>query len=143
MKIIFDYNRTLFDPETDALYAGVIELLKKLSEQNELSLISRNDPSHENRLQELGIRGYFKEIAFVEEKTTQIFKKLADGEQNIIVIGDRIKEEISLGNQLGFITIWIRQGKFSEESPANEEENPRYTVDGIEGLQNIISKYEK
>ncbi len=149
MKIIFDYNRTLFNPDTDSLYQGVIGLLKNLSKKNELFLISRNELGRKGRLQELGIENYFKKMAFVEEKTLKIFEDLIcderrpDNKANVLVIGDRVKEEIFLGNQLGFITIWVQQGKFSNELPTKPEEQPIHTVKNIEDLKDIISKYEK
>ena len=62
MKIIFDYNRTIFDPETDNLYLGVLELLQKLSSKYELFLISRNEPTRKKRLEELNIKNYFQKI---------------------------------------------------------------------------------
>ena len=42
MKIIFDYNRTIFDPETDDLYQGVFELISDLSKKYELYLVSES-----------------------------------------------------------------------------------------------------
>lgn len=143
MKIIFDYNRTLFNPEADSLYQGVVELLQDLSRNNYLYLISRNEPGRKDRLEELGIKNYFQDIVFVEEKTPQTFRALVHKGERVLVIGDRVKEEIFLGNQLGFITIWVQQGKFSTELPSKPQEQPDYTVENISELQKIISKYEK
>jgi hypothetical protein len=56
MKIIFDYNRTIFDPDTDNLYFGVLDLLQKLSQKYELFLISRNEPTRKGRLEKLNIK---------------------------------------------------------------------------------------
>lgn len=142
MNIIFDYNRTLFDPETDALYPGVDAVLKNLAMKNDLFLISRNEPNRKDRFEKLGIGKYFKKILFVEKKTKEIFKSLIQNLEDTIIIGDRVREEISLGNQLGFITIWIKQGKFSGELPEKSKQ-PNYTINDIRELQTIISQYEK
>jgi len=142
MKIIFDYNRTIFNPEADSLYQGVVKLLQDLSKKNELFLISRNEPGRKNKLKKLGIEQYFENITFVEEKTIELFKELAQGDKNILVIGDRVKEEICIGNQLNFITIWVQQGKFANELPTKSEEKPSFTVKNIEEIKNIVSQYE-
>ncbi|MEY3783946.1 MAG: hypothetical protein RLZZ230_268 [Candidatus Parcubacteria bacterium] len=143
MKIIFDYNRTLLNPETDSLYQGTFELLKKLSPKNELYLVSKNEPGRRERLEELNIAQFFNKINFVDKKTTALFKELVGDSSEVIVIGDRVKEEISIGNQLGMITIWVQQGKFASELPTNKQERPRYIVKNIESLSDLIAKYEK
>jgi FMN phosphatase YigB (HAD superfamily) len=143
MKIIFDYNRTLYNPETNSLYFGVIKLLQDLSKNHELFLISKNEPGREDGLEKQGIKKYFKKISFVDEKTTDLFKELVQGDKNSFVIGDRVREEIFVGNQLGFITIWVQQGKFAVELPENLNQEPNYIVKSIDEIKNIISKYEK
>jgi hypothetical protein len=42
---------------------------------------------------EFGIAKYFKNIAFVEDKTTDIFIKLVGSCKNVFVVGDRVREE--------------------------------------------------
>lgn len=143
MKIIFDYNRTLYDPNTDSLYKGVVELLQYLSKDNELFLISKNEPGRKDRLVELGIDGYFVKIIFVEKKTVSLFRELSQDDKNILVIGDRIADEILIGNQLGFITVWVQQGKFATDLPERDEQQPRHIVQNIQEIKNIFSKYEK
>jgi FMN phosphatase YigB (HAD superfamily) len=138
MKILIDYNRTLYNPETNTLYEGVQETLKALSKDNELILISRNEPNRERRLQELGIEEYFTKIAFVAEKNSTLFNELLVGEKKALVIGDRIREEISIGNELGLITIWVRQGKFNGETPRYQEEEPAFVVGDMREVSDLI-----
>ena len=142
MKIIFDYNRTLFDPETDSLCPGVLDLLQNLSQKGELSLVTRNEPGRSNKFDTFKMRDFFTNIAFVDEKTTELFKKIGEGADIVFVVGDRLKGEIRLGNQLGFITVWVKQGKFSFESPSNKEEEPHHIIHDIRDLENLISTYE-
>ena len=139
MKIILDYNRTLFNPEADRLYEGVRGVLKGLSRENELLLISMNEPGRNERLKELGIKNYFQKIVFVENKTKEIFESLSQGLKDVVVVGDRVRSEISLGRQLGFTTIWVRQGKFSGELP-EESSEPDFIINDIRELQDIISQ---
>jgi len=143
MKIIFDYNRTIFDPDTDNLYLGVLELLKKLSSKYELFLISRNEPIRKNRLEELNIKNYFQKIVFVDAKSKQVFEQIADGTKNIIIVGDSIGDEIKIGNQLGFITVRLKKGKFATQIPKNKDELAKFEITDINDLENIILNYEK
>lgn len=143
MKIIFDYNRTIFDTETDNLYPGVLELLQKLSVKYELFLISRNEPMRKKRLEELNIKNYFQKILFVDEKSERIFEEIAGGTKKIVVIGDSISDEIKIGNQLGFFTIRLKKGKFAMDIPKNKNEIAKTEIAGFNDLENIILSYEK
>lgn len=143
MKIIFDYNRTIFDPEINNLYPGVLELLQRLSVKYELFLISRNEPARKKKFEELNIKNYFQKILFVDKKSKQIFEEIVDNEKNVIVVGDSISNEIKIGNQLGFITVRIKRGKFAMEIPKNNDEFAKFEILNINELENIISNYEK
>lgn len=142
MKIIFDYNRTIFNPDTNNLYDGVLEILKKLSINHELLLVSKNELTRDDTINKLGISSYFRKIVLVEEKTKKIFTDLVGDSKDVLVVGDRIKGEIYLGNLLGLNTIWIRQGKFSNETFSTEDEKPDYIINDIKELLEIIKKHE-
>ena len=58
--------------------------------------------------------------------------------KNIYVIGDRVKKEITLGNALGYETIWLNKGKFKKESPSNAKEIPRYTILSLKAAIEIL-----
>ena len=143
MKIIFDYNRTIFDPDTDNLYLGVLELLKKLSSKYELFLISRNEPTRKKRLEELNIKNYFQKILFVNEKSKQVFEEIAGNTKKVIVVGDSISDEIKIGNQLGLTTIRLKRGKFATETPKDVYEIAQFEIANINELENIILNYDK
>src|SRR3989344_1325729 len=119
MKIIFDYNRTLYDPETKSFYPGAVALVSALALKHELYLISRREPERANYLEQSGLKELFTDIAFVEEKTVALFQRFAGGDKNTVVIGDRVTEEITIGNRLGLRTVWLKQGKFAAELPSN------------------------
>lgn len=143
MKIIFDYNRTIFDPEKNELYSGVFEMLKRLASKHELFLISRNEPSRKDKFEKLGIKKYFQKIKFVDEKNTETFKDLIGDSKNVLVIGDSIRNEIKIGNKLGLITVRLKNGKFANEIPVSLEEEPMFNITEITELEKIILNYEK
>lgn len=142
MKIIFDYNRTLFNPKTAALYEGVSELLGFLAGKHTLYLVSRYEPGRSDKLDALGIRHHFQEALFVEKKTLQIFARIAEGSAQTIVVGDRLQEEIALGSKLGLTTIWLQQEKLSPDTSTHETK-PTYTIRDIRDISNILTNYEK
>lgn len=143
MKIIFDYNRTIFDPEKNKLYFGVFEMLKRLASKHDLFLISRNEPRRKDRFEKLGIKKYFQKIRFVDEKNEETFKALIGDSKNVLVVGDSIRDEIKIGNKLGLITIRLKNGKFANEMPASLEEEPMFNISKITELEKIILNYEK
>lgn len=137
--IIFDFNRTIYNPDSDDLVEGANKLLDKLRERGyKLCLISKKSKDDKaKRISNLGLDKYFIDIQVIEgNKTEEHFNRclkatsLNPGE--MAVVGDRIKEEISLGNRMRMTTIWYKAGKFSTELPENEEEIPRYTITDLE-----------
>lgn len=143
MKIIFDYNRTIFDPETNELYPGVFELLRYLQPNHELFLVSRNEPDRLKRFETFGLTNIFKKVYFVPEKNLELFKKISNNEKNTFVIGDSLNDEIKIGNTLGFLTIRIKQGKFKDVKPTSTDEIPNFELNNIESIRDLIEKYEK
>lgn len=143
MKIIFDYNRTIFDPEADNLYPGVLDVLRRLSEKYELFLVSRNEPARKKRFEKLNIKSYFQKIIFVDKKSKQLFKEIAGDTKDVLVVGDSIGDEIKIGNQLGLVTVRFKKGKFALKIPKDTDESAQFEITDIYELENIILRYEK
>lgn len=142
--IIFDFNRTLYDPDSDSLVNGVVPLLSYLSADFGLCLISKRSGDRESWIRELGISGFFKDIQFVDNKTIGTFQHCMDvlslPAHNIYVVGDRIKEEIYIGNLCEMNTIWYKSGKFAEESFSTLDEIPDHTISDLDDLYFILSE---
>jgi|SRR3989338_6468383 len=146
MKIIFDYNRTLFDPEKGGLYSGVYEILEKLSKKHKLFLISYNEFGREKFMKDVGIEKFFANISLVENKDKISMLALTGGlnfSEIIFVIGDSLRDEITVGNELGYETVWLKKGKFASEKPRNEKENPKYIINELEEIFEILNNYQK
>jgi FMN phosphatase YigB (HAD superfamily) len=132
-RIILDYNRTVFDPDTNALYPGTSEALSMLASNFDLFLVSTNKPERMQAIKDLGIEGFFKRIYFVDEKSDALFEEIA-GTQNsitIIVVGDSIRNEITIGNRLGYVTVRFKRGKFADEIPQNKDEHPDFEITAL------------
>ena len=101
--IIFDFYKTIFDPITQKLYWGVRLLLKKLSRNNNLVLITTGDRKRKEQIENLNISIYFDEIIVCARKSESVYNKYP----NPIIVGDRDDEEIHFAKLLGFRFIKI------------------------------------
>ncbi len=142
MHIIFDYNRTIFNPDTGTLYEGVLDVLTQLSKQHVVSLVTRLEPGRQDVFGSLGIAHFFKHIIFVPKKTIETFAQIIDGPTRTIVVGDRLQDEIQIALSLGCVSVWIKQGRFSDDDVHNKDIQPRYTICDIRELLEVIKIYD-
>ncbi len=143
--IIFDFNRTVYDPETEQLTPGVLDLLKELREKGyKLAIVSRNDYPDTRRafVTEIGLDPYFDVIMVVLEKNPEVYKECAEQlgvqPEECMVVDDIVYRGILMGNKLGMTTVWYKSGKFQERMPENEEEKPDYTITELESVKKIL-----
>ena len=61
-------------------------------------------------------------------------------DSSFVVIGDRIRSEITLGKQCGYTTIWFKNGKFAEEAPEDADQVPDYTITSLNELPEVLKK---
>jgi FMN phosphatase YigB (HAD superfamily) len=139
MKIIFDYNRTLFNPDAGEVFPGVFHLLKTLSQKHELFLITLNKPERKDSSAIQDMKAYFDEILFVERKTVETFRKIVGDDKNVIVIGDRFEDEIRIGIELELITVHIQPTKAFYK----KNQTPTHVVSEITNVLQIIDRYEE
>ncbi|MEK6901765.1 MAG: HAD hydrolase-like protein [Nanoarchaeota archaeon] len=133
-SVIFDFNRTLFDPDKKALVEGALLLLQALQQQEyKLCLISRKTvEERQEDISRLGLDKFFMHIIVAEEKTQEHFSDCLNAMKlqgrEVAVVGDRVRSEIYFGNVLGMRTIWFKVGKFAVEEPQKKEEEPNYVI---------------
>lgn len=135
--VILDWKRTLYDPENLKLLEGALQLLKFLkSHKIKTILIGKggNDMMHE--VQRLKVSNLFSNMIFIgDKKTTSEFKPyVTKNPKDTLVVGDRVRAEIEIGNSLGTITAWIQQGRFATEQPINKKQKPTYIFSSLENL---------
>ncbi len=140
--VIFDYNRTLFDPESNRLYSGAVDVLEKLKGRFRLALVAKGDAARLKQIEELGLVKYFKCIVVNKEKGLDDYKRtmatLGVEPGEAYVVGDRVAEEIRMGNTLGAVTVWLRNGKFKDELPKDKNELPAYTIEDLKNLLELL-----
>lgn len=141
-SIIFDFNRTLYDPAKGTLISGAKSVLRNLGRRGyDMYLLSITTPSRSAVIDSLGISSYFKKIALVERKTKKNLREFLGKEifsGPTWIVGDRVRSEIGLGKAMGFRTIWFRQGKFANELPRSPEEVPDHTVNSLYEILKIV-----
>lgn len=134
--IIFDFNRTLYDPDLDELVPGAKSVLKKLKERGYKLFLVSHGSYRKSLISELGVENYFDKIVISKEKSLEDFKEVTLNSNLTIkesfVVGDRVKGEIRIGNILGFNTVWLKKGLFAQEVPENLEEFPDFTIADLE-----------
>lgn len=137
--IIFDFMRTLYDPETRNLELGAKEVLEYSIKKYDCYLVSYDEGEKEELFIELGIKKFFTSIELVERKTKLTFQKILKNKyRKVFVVGDRIESEIQIGNKLHFKTIWYRKGKFSTREPLKKIEHPKYIIENLIELKKLL-----
>ena len=140
--VIFDFNRTIYDPDKEKLVPGTRLLLKTLKERGfKLYLISRAGVFRKRLIESLGIRKYFARVVTRKEKRFKDFENIAIRKtvsvKESFVVGDQIKSEILFGNRLGLKTVWINIEKVNVQS-LSEKERPDFTVERLDKVLNVI-----
>lgn len=132
--------RTLYDPERDMLIDGAKQVLSATCRNSTCYLISRNEGQRMQKVVELEITDYFKEIILVPEKNKEVFCRLIQehNPEAVFVVGDRIEDEISIGNSLGCKTVWFQNGKFANRLPEKSKDRPWKIITELPSLLKIL-----
>jgi FMN phosphatase YigB (HAD superfamily) len=140
--IIFDFNRTLYDPDMRILIKDAEQVVKKTAQHYKLGLVSAAVSSRIELIKELGLDTYFSKVVVSKSKNKTDFEAIIEqlhaDRKKSYVIGDRIKGEIIIGNQLDLQTIWFRAGKFADEVPESRVEQPKYTITKLKDVLKIV-----
>ena len=133
--------------EDEILYPDAASCLKTLSQKYKIGIIANQELGTKDRLQQQGILQYIdlviasaeEGIAKPDEKIFKIaLKRAACKSDNAIMIGDRIDNDIIPAKNLGFHTIWIKQGFGQYWNITKEGETPDYTVCSLSELCDIL-----
>src|SRR3989344_5506477 len=109
--IIFDFNRTLYDKDNNQFFPEAKPLLRELKGVYKLSLVCKAVDTVDVIYKDYEFISFFEKIIIKPEKTEKEFQeclaamKLSAAEA--IIVGDKIKGEVSIGNKMGIITVWF------------------------------------
>ncbi|MFT5036745.1 MAG: FMN phosphatase YigB (HAD superfamily) [Candidatus Azotimanducaceae bacterium] len=137
--ILFDFNRTLYDPERKELFPEVRELLSYYSKTHQLYLVSKKEQSRFDLIDSLEIKHFFNSVHFVERKSPILFKEVTkDVQGEVYVVGDVVHSEIKAGNMCGMKTIWFQNGAFADQRPKDDMERPWHRIQTLSELYTLI-----
>lgn len=142
---------TYFNPEIGELepFAGVPEMLSTLGQEYHLFLVTSGySQTQQRKVEALGIGAHFREICYPAIHDPQgkytafayLQQKYAYQPAEMVVIGDRITNEIVAGNRLGCPTIWIQQGECAQIVPQTPDEEPTLRAQAIQQLPLLLQQ---
>ena len=145
--IIFDWGRTLFDNDANALFPETKGLLAHLASKYTLAIVSIAKPEdierREHVIDEHSLRPLLASIMFVgsNEKDAAYAKTLQQlgvAPQETVIVDDRVVRGIAWGNHHGATTIWLQKGKFADELPNETTGEPTHTIHELRELYAIL-----
>lgn len=141
--VVFDFCRTLYDPDTERLIPGAKRVLGALVKRGfVLCVVTRAKSSRRSLIYKFGIRKFFSRIVVSPEKSERDFERIFRNKHferySSFVVGDRVRQEIFYGNRLGLQTIWLRHGKFADELPVDAREEPTYIIGQLKNILNVV-----
>tara|TARA_B100001013_G_scaffold291755_1_gene191717 strand:- start:10 stop:705 length:696 start_codon:yes stop_codon:yes gene_type:complete len=125
----------------------VFEVLKYLSINYKLGVVANQTQDALKLLKNTGINKYFSNFEVSEsigfEKPDEriflyVMNMLEVSNEECIMIGDRIDNDIIPANNLNIFSIRIKTGRFSYQAPRDKSEIPKYEIDNLLELQNIL-----
>lgn len=122
----YNLPKTEWHSEDEILYPATVKVLEVLSQSYKLGVIANQNFGTKERLEKFGIMKYFNlVISSAEEGIAKPDPKIFDiavcrantYADRCVMIGDRLDNDIIPAKNLGFKTVWVRQG-FSRFVPA-------------------------
>ncbi|MGV3525576.1 MAG: HAD family hydrolase [Candidatus Sericytochromatia bacterium] len=150
-KVIQAGYETYFNPEIGILepFAGVPEMLSELGQDYQLFLVTSGySQTQQRKVEALGIGAHFREICYpaIHDPTGKytafayLQQKYAYHPAEMVVIGDRITNEIVAGNRLGCPTIWIQQGECAQIEPQTPDEEPTLRAQHVQQVPALLQQ---
>jgi len=120
------------------LFPDVVPTLKKLA-QDKYKLFLLTTGIHERqhkKIELLGLKPYFDEIIIndqevgllMEDCFEAIVRKYSLSPQNVVVVGDRVREELRIAKSKGMVTVQMLHGRFKDETAYDSANKPDYKI---------------
>ena len=144
--IIWDFNRTIYNPDTQTLIEHAGEVIQYAQQQKYKNIIFSKNNAGTLPVQQLlatfQLDSFFNDFVENTEKSIStlipILKKYHVNKKLSFFISDRAQSDIPIGNALGLQTVWFRNGKFANEEPREKSEFPHYTITNFLEFKNIL-----
>lgn len=101
-----------------------------------------------NKLKLLGIQRFFDGIEVHDPNETdskethfkKLLKKFRLKPSECVSVGDRLHSEIKISNRLGMHTVHMKHGRYAKAGPANEFEEPDFSINKISEILEVLPK---
>ncbi len=143
----FGFRLTVWESKYESLFPDAPTCLEMLSKEYRLGIIANQVPGTKDRLRKFRIDRYFDiVIASAEEGMAkpdpEIFRlalsRAGCSPEQAVMTGDRLDNDISPANLLGFTTVRMMRGFGKYSSPVRADEFPDYTVNDMNELCEIF-----
>ena len=121
--------------------------MKHLSKYYKLGVVANQTLDALKLLKNTGINKYFDNFEVsdsigLEKPDKRIFLHVMNilkvSADECIMIGDRIDNDIIPANKLNIFSIRIKTGRFSHQNPRNLSEKPKFEINNLLELKNIL-----
>lgn len=118
----------------------VRNLLWQLRDRFELYLLTSGASAfQQNKIAQLELDDHFSEIFVVNDSSSmgkiKELEKLIDkrrfNKESVLIVGNRLDNEIAAGNALGLPTVWVKQGEGCELKPGTNTGQPDFMVRSV------------
>lgn len=125
----------------------VMQLLRRLRNRYDLYLLTAGAVGFQNRkIDQLEIRRLFVKTIIVSDSSADAkaaaIRELAEDrgytKENVLIVGNRLDNEIAAGNLLGMPTVWIRQGEGCELKPGVATAQPDFTLGHVLEMASLL-----
>lgn len=147
--IIFDWGRTLYNPETGLLFPETKDVLNTMQSRGYTLAIVALATAGESKIQERlriieeeQLTQFFASIKFDIANKDRLYAsmlaELGASPKQTVIVDDRVIRGIQWGNAHGCTTVWVQNGKFAHEVPDEHTGVPNHTITSIGGLSNVL-----
>ena len=149
--VIFDWGRTLYDPDAGALFADAAPVVFTLAATYRLAIVSLVSGDYQARvadryavLRAQGIERHFAAILFGRADKDHLYRQalvaLGLPAPRVAVVDDRLVRGIAWGNRHGAVTVWFRNGTFRDELPDAATGTPTYTIGRLREVGAVLGQ---
>ncbi|MEN9626333.1 MAG: hypothetical protein RL557_661 [archaeon] len=130
--------------ETLKIFPDTKKVLNALKKDFKLVLLSQGSPrQQERKIDVLGIRVYFDLLLFPQmgEKKKyfeRLSKQLEVKPEEILVVGDRIDNELKIAKSMGMKTVRLVHGKYASLQPQEKDERPDFEIKNLSELITLL-----
>jgi len=140
--LIFDFDYTLYNPDTKEMYDDSELVLGELKDQGHtLFVLIEGDVDKEIEIASLNIELFFEKVYYIEKMNEEPFNEIMSTyshEKTFYVVGDTLEKEIEIANTIGMTTLWYnRTGKpLPEDTPIMMQ--PRFEISALYDIMNFL-----